>query len=71
MDENRPISGSFQEALGSSDYHVSAHQVRSQHRRTERHATQMCNVWLTLQHGSGVNMERFGDSSGGVKELLA
>jgi hypothetical protein len=31
--------------------------------------TPLCNAWLTLLHGSGVNVERHGDSSGILKEL--
>ena len=33
--------------------------------------TPLCNAWLTLLHGSGVKVERHGDSSGVVKELIA
>ena len=33
--------------------------------------TPLCNAWLTLLHGSGVNVERHGDSSGLLKELAA
>jgi len=33
--------------------------------------TPLCNAWLTLLHGVGVNAERHGDSSGVLKELLA
>jgi len=32
--------------------------------------TPLCNVWLTLLRGSGVELERHGDSSGVVKELI-
>jgi len=31
--------------------------------------TPLCNVWLTLLHGMGIQAERHGDSSGVVKEL--
>lgn len=31
--------------------------------------TPLCNVWLTLLKGSGINAERFGDSTGVVAEL--
>jgi len=31
--------------------------------------TPLCNVWLTILHGLGVEAERHGDSSGMVKEL--
>ena len=31
--------------------------------------TPLCNVWLTLLRGSGVKVERHGDSTGVVKEL--
>jgi hypothetical protein len=33
--------------------------------------TPLCNVWLTLLHGLGIQAERHGDSTGVVKELLA
>jgi hypothetical protein len=33
--------------------------------------TPLCNAWLTLLRGSGLDVERHGDSSGVVKELLA
>ncbi len=33
--------------------------------------TPLCNVWLTLLHGLGVDAERHGDSTGVVKELIA
>lgn len=33
--------------------------------------TPLCNLWLTLLRGSGVDAERHGDSTGLVKELLA
>jgi hypothetical protein len=33
--------------------------------------TPLCNVWLTLLRGLGVELERHGDSSGVVKELVA
>ena len=33
--------------------------------------TPLCNAWLTLLHGSGINVERHGDSSGVVKPLIA
>ena len=33
--------------------------------------TPLCNAWLTLLHGIGVNAERHGDSSGVLKELVA
>ena len=32
--------------------------------------TPLCNAWLTLLHGIGVNVERHGDSSGVLKELV-
>jgi len=35
------------------------------------HNTPLCNAWLTLLQGLGVEMERHGDSTGIVKELLA
>ena len=31
--------------------------------------TPLCNVWLTLLKGSGIDLERFGDSRGVVTEL--
>jgi hypothetical protein len=33
--------------------------------------TPLCNVWLTLLRGAGIELETFGDSSGVVKELQA
>jgi hypothetical protein len=33
--------------------------------------TPLCNVWLTLLHGLGIEAERHGDSTGVVKELQA
>jgi hypothetical protein len=33
--------------------------------------TPLCNVWLTLLKGSGIEAERFGDSTGVVRELVA
>ncbi len=33
--------------------------------------TPLCNVWLTLLHGLGIQADRHGDSTGVVKELLA
>jgi len=32
--------------------------------------TPLCNVWLTLLKGSGIEVERFGDSTGTVRELV-
>jgi hypothetical protein len=31
--------------------------------------TPLCNVWLTLLKGSGIDVERFGDSTGTVRDL--
>ncbi|MCE9605346.1 MAG: DUF1552 domain-containing protein [Planctomycetia bacterium] len=33
--------------------------------------TPLCNAWLTLLHGIGIEAERHGDSTGVVKELIA
>jgi|TARA_B110000037_G_scaffold201456_1_gene242837 hypothetical protein len=33
--------------------------------------TPLCNVWLTMLHGIGLDLERHGDSTGVVKELQA
>ena len=33
--------------------------------------TPLCNAWLTLLHGVGVEAERHGDSSGVLKEIVA
>jgi hypothetical protein len=33
--------------------------------------TPLCNVWLTLLRGSGIELERHGDSSNVVKEIIA
>jgi hypothetical protein len=32
--------------------------------------TPLCNVWLTLLRGMGIDVERHGDSTGVVKELM-
>jgi len=32
--------------------------------------TPLCNTWLTLLRGSGVAVERHGDSSGTIPQLL-
>ena len=32
--------------------------------------TPLCNVWLTLLKGTGVEIDAFGDSTGTVKELV-
>jgi hypothetical protein len=33
--------------------------------------TPLCNAWLTLLHGLGIEAERHGDSSGVIKEMMA
>lgn len=33
--------------------------------------TPLCNAWLSLLHGIGVEVERHGDSSGLLKEIIA
>ena len=33
--------------------------------------TPLCNVWLTMLHGLGIQKDRHGDSTGVVKELQA
>lgn len=33
--------------------------------------TPLCNAWLTLLHGLGIEKERHGDSTGVIKELIA
>jgi hypothetical protein len=33
--------------------------------------TPLCNVWLSMLHGIGVNAERHGDSTGVLKEVIA
>lgn len=33
--------------------------------------TPLCNAWLTLMQGSGVPVQRHGDSTGIIKQLLA
>jgi hypothetical protein len=33
--------------------------------------TPLCNAWLTLLKGSGIEVERHGDSTGVIKELIA
>jgi hypothetical protein len=36
-----------------------------------RKHTPLCNVWLTLLHGSGIQVPSHGDSTGVVRELIA
>jgi len=33
--------------------------------------TPLCNAWLTMLHGIGVEAERHGDSTGVLKEIVA
>jgi hypothetical protein len=33
--------------------------------------TPLCNLWLSLLQGCGVNVERHGDSTGPLKEVMA
>ena len=33
--------------------------------------TPLCNAWLSLLHGLGIEAERHGDSTGPLKEILA
>jgi hypothetical protein len=33
--------------------------------------TPLCNVWLTLLQGAGVNATTFGDSTGVIEQLRA
>jgi hypothetical protein len=33
--------------------------------------TPLCNAWLTLLHGAGVPLEKFGDSTGTLSKLRA
>jgi hypothetical protein len=33
--------------------------------------TPLCNAWLTLLRGSGIEVERHGDSTGVIPELIA
>jgi hypothetical protein len=33
--------------------------------------TPLCNAWLTMLHGIGINAERHGDSTGVLKEIVA
>jgi len=33
--------------------------------------TPLCNLWLTLLRGVGVELERHGDSTGVLKEIVA
>lgn len=32
--------------------------------------TPLCHVWLTMLHGRGVTVDRFGDSTGVIEELV-
>ena len=36
-----------------------------------QNGTPLCNVWLTMLNGIGVESERHGDIAGAVKELQA
>lgn len=47
---------------GGANLKLDHHLVVSKH-------TPLCNVWLTMLHGIGVNAERHGDSTGVVKEI--
>ncbi|MGV3659267.1 MAG: DUF1552 domain-containing protein [Prosthecobacter sp.] len=47
-----------------------AHLKLGQHLVLPPH-TPLCNAWLTMLHGLGINAERHGDSTGVVKELQA
>lgn len=40
------------------------------HQVVEPMNTPLCNVWLTLLKGTGVEIDAFGDSTGTVKELV-
>jgi hypothetical protein len=43
--------------------------IRLGHHIVQPEDTPLCNVWLTLLRGSGVEAERFGDSTGLITEL--
>ena len=45
--------------------------IRLGHHLALPKGTPLCDVWLTLLHGLGVNAERHGDSTGPVKQLRA
>ena len=45
--------------------------IRLGHHIVQPKDTPLCNVWLTLLKGSGIEVERFGDSTGVVRELVA
>ena len=42
-----------------------------QHVALQGKSTPLCNLWLTLLQGSGVKVDRHGDSNGTIKELIA
>jgi hypothetical protein len=44
---------------------------RGQHLVMSDSKTPLCNVWLTLLNGVGVQAKSFGDSTGVVEQLLA
>ena len=45
--------------------------IKLRHHLVASKDTPLCNVWLTLLRGSGLKLERHGDSSGELKELIA
>lgn len=45
--------------------------IRLGHHLVASRDTPLCNAWLTLLHGNGVKVERHGDSSGLLKQLVA
>lgn len=45
--------------------------IKLGHNIVAPNGTPLCNTWLTMLHGIGVNVERHGDSSGVLKELVA
>jgi hypothetical protein len=44
--------------------------VKLGHHLVVQKQTPLCNLWLTLLRGVGVEAERHGDSSGIIKELV-
>ena len=50
--------------LGGANLKLGQHLVVSED-------TPLCNVWLTMLKGMGIDVERHGDSSGIIKELQA
>ena len=59
-------------SIGSQiDHSAVAFGIKLGHHIVAPRDTPLCNAWVTLLQGSGIKVERHGDSSGVLKELLA